>query len=80
ADLTGQRGRDVVNMDEGHIVNGAWEICEGKTGVKLAIGITGELAVLIKRMLARKRGMKLRSTSLIVGEKGLGLNWKKLAY
>ncbi len=44
--------------------------------MKLAIAITGELAVLIKRILARKRGMKLRSTRLIVDEKGLGLNWK----
>ncbi|MDD0930508.1 integrase, partial [Xylella fastidiosa subsp. multiplex] len=42
--LTGQRVSDVVNMDERHIVNGALEICQAKTGVKLAIAITGELA------------------------------------
>ncbi|ARO68740.1 integrase [Xylella fastidiosa subsp. pauca] len=78
--LTGQRVSDVLSMDERHIVNGALEICQAKTGVKLAIAITGELAVLIKRIFDRKRGLKLRSTRLIVDEKGLGLNWKKLAY
>ncbi|OCA57918.1 integrase [Xylella fastidiosa subsp. pauca 11399] len=48
--LTGQRVADVIAMDERHIVNGALEICQAKTGAKLAITITGELAVLIKRI------------------------------
>ncbi len=71
--LTGQRVSDVLSMDERHIVNGALEICQAKTGAKLAIAITGELAVLIKRIFDHKRGLKLRSTRLIVDEKGFGL-------
>ncbi|KFA40018.1 integrase family protein [Xylella fastidiosa] len=78
--LTGQRVSDVVSMDERHIVNGALEICQAKTGAKLAITVTGELAVLIKRIFDRKRGMKLRSTRLIVDAKGLELSRTGLRY
>ncbi|WP_369210733.1 tyrosine-type recombinase/integrase [Xylella fastidiosa] len=78
--LTGQRVSDVLSMDERHIVNGALEICQAKTGAKLAIAITGELAVLIKRIFDRKRGLKLRSTRLIVDEKGFGLGCMALRY
>ncbi|MDD0868654.1 tyrosine-type recombinase/integrase, partial [Xylella fastidiosa] len=54
--------------------------CQAKTGAKLAITVTGELAVLIKRIFDRKRGMKLRSTRLIVDAKGLELSRTGLRY
>ncbi|HHW4681632.1 MAG TPA: tyrosine-type recombinase/integrase, partial [Xylella sp.] len=72
--LTGQRVADVIAMDERHIINGALVICQGKTGAKVAIAISGELATLLERIVARKRGLKLRSTRLIVDAKGMALS------
>ncbi|HHW4680707.1 MAG TPA: tyrosine-type recombinase/integrase [Xylella taiwanensis] len=78
--LTGQRVADVVAMDERQIMDGALVIRQGKTGAKVAIAISGELATLLDRILARKRGLKLRSTRLIVDAKGLELSLSGLRY
>ncbi|MGU7780689.1 tyrosine-type recombinase/integrase [Burkholderia sp. PU8-34] len=69
--LTGQRPADTLRFDERHInASGEIEIRQGKTKKKLRIVIEGELAQLIERIRARKRGYKVVSTSLVVNERG----------
>lgn len=68
--LTGQRPADVLRMDERDIRDGAIEIAQGKTRAKLRIEVTGELAAVLGRISARKRGYVVRATSLIVDGRG----------
>lgn len=69
--LTGQRPGDTLRMDETHIKDGALEVKQSKTKAKRRIEVIGELEALIVRIKARKSGHKLRSTRLIVDERGL---------
>ncbi len=69
--LTGQRPADTLKFDERHI-NGSdeLEIQQNKTKKKLRIAVEGELAALVERIRARKRGYKVVSTALVVNESG----------
>lgn len=71
--LTGQRVTDTRLLDERDIRNGEIWITQGKTKVKRRIGIVGELALLIERIMARKSTYKVRPTQLIVAEDGRGM-------
>lgn len=53
--LTGQRPADVRKMRRDDIRDGCLWVCQGKTGTRLGIEITGELATVIDRILTRKR-------------------------
>jgi len=78
--LTGQRVADVWAMDERQVTPAGLLIKQGKTGAKLAMQITGELKALMDRIMARKRGLTLRSTRLIVDERGLAIGRDALRY
>jgi len=69
--LTGQRPADTLRFDERHINgNGDLEIQQGKTKKKLRIAVVGELAAVVERIRARKKGYKVVSTALVVNESG----------
>ncbi len=68
--LTGQRVTDTRLMDERDVRDGQIWILQGKTKAKRRIEITGELKVLIDRIMSRKSEHKVRSTRLIVTEDG----------
>ncbi|WP_028682453.1 site-specific integrase [Pseudomonas chlororaphis] len=68
--LTGQRIGDTLKMDERDIREGRLTVQQGKTKAKRRIEITGELKVVLDRILARKASHKVRSTRLIVLEDG----------
>lgn len=68
--LTGQRPADLLGMTESDIRDGMLNLTQRKTKAKLRIIIQGELAILIKRIMARKSGHKVRSLSLIVDDNG----------
>lgn len=68
--LTGQRPADVLHMDERDVRSGALEIVQAKTGAKLRIEIAGELESVLARIAERKRAMVVRSTRIIVDERG----------
>ncbi|UXW32394.1 hypothetical protein IXO644_006770 [Xanthomonas oryzae pv. oryzae] len=71
--LTGQRVGDVWSMDERQLGAGELVVRQAKTGTKLTMAVTGELAALLDRIAARKRGLTLRSTRLIVDADGLAI-------
>jgi hypothetical protein len=68
--LTGQRVTDTRLMDERDVRDGQIWVLQGKTNAKRWIEITGELKVLIDRIMSRKSERKVRSTRLIVTENG----------
>lgn len=68
--LTGQRPADTLRMDATHIRDGVIEVRQGKTGAKLRIAVTGELAAVVDRIMSRKRAMPICSTRLVVTERG----------
>lgn len=68
--LTGQRVTDTRLMDERDVRDGQIWVLQGKTKAKRRIEITGELKVLIDRIMSRKSEHKVRSTRLIVTEEG----------
>jgi integrase len=70
--LTGQRPADTLKYDEREIRNGQLEVRQNKTGHRLRISIIGELAVVIERILARKKTIKTKVnyTTLVVNEQG----------
>ncbi|MBB0025132.1 tyrosine-type recombinase/integrase [Ralstonia pickettii] len=69
--LTGQRPADTLRFDERHINGSAeLEIQQGKTKKKLRIAVVGELAAVVERIRARKKGYKVVSTALVVNESG----------
>jgi len=53
--LTGQRPADVLKIQQSDIRDGALWIVQNKTGARLGIEITGELAAVIQRIQARPR-------------------------
>lgn len=68
--LTGQRVGDTLRMDERDIREGHIWVTQSKTKAKRRIEISGQLAVLVDRIMTRKAGHKVRSTKLIVTEDG----------
>ncbi len=78
--LTGQRPADVWAMDERQVTQSGLLVRQGKTGAKVEIAIEGELAALLDRIRRRKAGLTLRSTRLIVDERGLALGRDALRY
>lgn len=69
----GQRPADVYAMDERHLVDGFIAVQQRKNGAALRIAIEGELARLLERIARRKRGLKLRSTALILDDDDLAI-------
>ena len=68
--LTGQRPGDVFGLREIDIRDGALELAQSKTGKKLRIAVTGELAGAVERIMERKKAHKVRSLTLICNEDG----------
>jgi integrase len=69
--LTGQRPSDVLKMTEHDIGDdNTLTVTQNKTKAKLRIRIQGELAILIKRIQARKSEFKVRNLALILDDKG----------
>ncbi|ATQ77859.1 integrase [Massilia violaceinigra] len=78
--LTGQRPGDTTEMHEDHI-DGEWLLVEqGKTGKRLRMMITGELAELLARIAARKVGCKESSGYLLVNASGRRMTRDALRY
>ncbi|AXK52333.1 integrase [Pseudomonas protegens] len=71
--LTGQRIADTLKMDERDIRDGRLTVQQGKTKAKRRIEITGELKIVLDRIMARKDSHQFRSTRLIVLEDGTPL-------
>lgn len=69
--LTAQRPADVLRMD-------VRDIRDGMLHVKRRIEVSGDLTAVIERIAARKRGMVLHSTRLVVNEKGKPLTYSAL--
>lgn len=68
--LTGQRPADILKMSETDIQDATLPVHQGKTGARVRIRIEGELAALLDRIRARKRGYKVWTTFLLVQENG----------
>ncbi len=68
--LTGQRIADTLKMDERDIRDNRLAVQQGKTKAKRRIEITGELKIVIDRIMTRKDGHKIRTSRLIVMENG----------
>lgn len=69
--LTGQRPGDALSMSEHDIVDEHLVIkAQDKTGKPLRIQIVGKLAEVIDRIRARKKGLKVVSTALLVNLHG----------
>ena len=68
--LTGQRVADVIAMSESNIQDGVQTVQQGKTNAKLRISITGELKLLIERILISKQSHKIHVLQLICTETG----------
>ena len=71
--LTGQRPADVLKLTRADIRDGALHIKQNKTGKKLAIEITGELAQVIERITSRPA--KIKGAWLIQDESGQPLTY-----
>lgn len=74
--LTGQRPADVLKLKRADIRDGALWIIQNKTGARLGIEITGELAAVIARIQARP-GTAI-SPFLIQDENGQPLHQRTL--
>lgn len=74
--LTGQRPADVLSACEGDIRDGVLHVRQGKTGAKVRVEITGHLKAVIARISARKAGLRVQSSRLVVNEYGrpIGVN------
>lgn len=74
--LTGQRPADVLRMTDMDVRDDAIHVQQGKTGTKVRIEATGELAAVLVRIRERKRGYKIHNTRLVVNEYGrpIGVN------
>ena len=71
--LTGQRPADVLKIQRSDIRDNALWITQGKTGKKLRIDVTGELAAVVSRVQDRPR--KATGLWLIQDEKGQRLTY-----
>ncbi|MBK8916392.1 MAG: tyrosine-type recombinase/integrase [Phycisphaerales bacterium] len=74
ARLTGQRPADVLRMARTDVRDGCLEVRQAKTGKRLRIEVTGELAGVISRILARSTEAgaerKVSSVYLVQDDKG----------
>lgn len=70
--LTGQRPADVLKLKRSDIRDGALWVLQNKTGARLGIEVTGELAAVIARINERER--PLMSAYLIQDDKGKPLS------
>ncbi len=77
--LTGQRPADVHVLDQRHIRDGVLSFRQQKTKQAIEMAITGELKVLIDRLLAKKTGA-LHSTRLLVDDDQLPVGRDALRY
>lgn len=68
--LTGQRPADLLTLSERDIQDGSLPIRQAKTGARVRINVTGELAELIQRIQKRKKGYKIWVTALLVQMNG----------
>lgn len=68
--LTGQRPADLLKMSEMDIKDGTLPIHQGKTGARIRVNITGELADLIQRIKTRKKSHKIWVSALLVQMNG----------
>ncbi|SAK88009.1 integrase family protein [Caballeronia temeraria] len=68
--LTGQRPQDTLRHDERDIRDGFMHIEQGKTKQRLRMEVSGELQTVLNRIRARKAGLKVVSTAIIVNEQG----------
>ena len=68
--LTGQRPADLLTLSERDIQDGSLPIRQAKTGARVRINVTGELAELINRIKARKKTYKIWVTALLVQANG----------
>ena len=66
--LTGQRPADLLKLKRTDIGDGALWIVQNKTGARLGVDITGELALVINRINERSR--QLIGAYLVHDEKG----------
>lgn len=76
--LTAQRPADVAKLYETDIEDGRLCIQQGKTGKRLKIRITGQLATTIERVRARKQAYRVHSLALIVDEHGKPLSQRAI--
>lgn len=68
--LTGQRPADVLAMDRTDIRDGHLWVEQGKTGERVRIEITGELAALVQRLTRAPDDGVVLSLSLLTNERG----------
>ncbi len=74
--LTGQRPADVLKLQRADVRDGALWITQGKTGKKLRIEVTGELARVVERIQSRPR--RALGLSLIQDENGQRVSYTSL--
>ena len=74
--LTGQRPADVLKMTRADISDGALHVRQNKTGKRLAIELSGELAKIVERITAKTA----RSGQLVVDGNGQPLTQWSLRY
>lgn len=74
--LTGQRPGDVLKMTRSDVFDGALHVRQNKTGKRLAIELTGDLAEVVARILTRKT----ISPHLVADEQGQRLTEWSLRY
>jgi integrase len=78
--LTGQRVADTLKIDERDIRDGVIHIRQNKTDAKRRIEMGPELVRVLDRIAARKAGLVVRSTKLIVSLGGQAFSYGMLRY
>ena len=71
--LTGQRPADALLMTERDIIDGCLKFTQGKTGKILRITVSGKLAELMDRIVARKATHKIVTAALLTNTHGKAL-------
>ena len=72
--LTGQRPSDVLAATDADIRDGALHFRQAKTGAKVRVEVTGELADVLARIRARKADHATHCTRLVVNRHGKPIN------
>lgn len=78
--LTGQRPADTLKMDERDVRDGVLHVRQNKTKAKQRMRVEGQLAQVLQRIATRKAGYKVRSTRLVINERGQPLGKNALRY
>lgn len=78
--MTGQRPADVLKFDERDIGNRILVIRQNKTGAIVRIEIVGALAILLDRISRRKSRLGIRTTRVVVDERGCALGQAALRF